>query len=67
MVSILCMSGGCYRRALELSFALIDENNIRSVVKELVNFLDVAEGDFKAYTASNLVAITERWVKTIEL
>lgn len=50
----------CYRRALELSFALIDENNIRSVGKELVNFLDVAEADFKAYTASNLVAIAEK-------
>ena len=57
------VSSLCYRRAPKLSFALIDENNIRSVVKELVNFLDVAEADFKAYTASNLVAIAEKWVK----
>lgn len=49
------------RRALELSFALIDENNIRSVAKELVNFLDVADPDFKAYTANNLVAIAEKY------
>jgi len=50
----------CYRRALELSFALIDENNIRSVVKELISFLDVAAPEFKSYIASNLVSIAEK-------
>ncbi|XP_065885853.1 AP-1 complex subunit gamma-1-like [Dysidea avara] len=49
------------RRALELSFALIDENNIRSVVKELISFLDVAAPEFKSYIASNLVAIAEKY------
>ncbi|XP_070198443.1 AP-1 complex subunit gamma-1-like isoform X2 [Littorina saxatilis] len=43
------------RRAMELSFALINSNNIRGMMKELLHFLDVCDPEFKADTCSNIV------------
>lgn len=48
------------RRALELSFALINQNNIRTIMKEVLNFLDVAEPEFKAYIATNALVAAEK-------
>ena len=48
------------RRALELSFALINENNIRSMMKEIVAFLDICEVEFKSFITSNILIVTER-------
>ena len=48
------------RRALELSFALISENNIRSVMKELLAFLDTCETEFKSFIASKVLSAAER-------
>lgn len=48
------------RRALELSFALISEANICSMVKELLAFLDVCEPEFKAYIVSNVLSVAEK-------
>uniref|UniRef100_A0A8C2JS13 AP-1 complex subunit gamma n=1 Tax=Cyprinus carpio TaxID=7962 RepID=A0A8C2JS13_CYPCA len=36
------------RRAMELSFALVNGNNIRGMMKELLYFLDSCDPDFKA-------------------
>lgn len=47
------------RRALELSFALINENNIRTMMKELLLFLDTCEVEFKEYITSNVLRVTE--------
>ncbi len=47
------------RRALELSFALINENNICSMMKELLSFLDTCETDFKSYITTNVLRVTE--------
>jgi len=49
------------RRALELSFALINENNIRSMIKEIMAFLDVCEVEFKSYITSNILIAAEKY------
>lgn len=49
------------RRALELSFALVDTNNIRSMMKEIVAFLDMAEPEFKSYITSNIIRVAEKY------
>lgn len=43
------------RRAMELSFALINANNIRGMMKELLHFLDSCDPEFKADCCSNIV------------
>jgi len=47
------------RRALELSFALVNESNIRTMIKELLNFLDTCDADFKGYITSNVLRVSE--------
>lgn len=49
------------RRAMELSFALINSNNIRAMMKELISFLERAEPEFKAQCSSNIVLSAERF------
>ncbi|KAK2142509.1 hypothetical protein LSH36_945g00012 [Paralvinella palmiformis] len=48
------------RRSMELCFALVNGNNIRSMVKELLFFLEKSDPDFKADCSSNLVTAAER-------
>nr|KAG5693087.1 hypothetical protein BaRGS_014037 [Batillaria attramentaria] len=43
------------RRAMELSFALINSNNIRGMMKELLHFLETCDPEFKADCCSNIV------------
>ncbi|XP_066997926.1 AP-1 complex subunit gamma-1 isoform X3 [Anabrus simplex] len=49
------------RRALELSFALVNVNNIRTMMKELLIFLEKADPEFKAQCSSNIVLAAERF------
>lgn len=42
------------RRAMELCFALISANNIRTMTKELLVFLEKADPEFKSQCSSNL-------------
>ncbi|KAF6035373.1 AP1G1 [Bugula neritina] len=49
------------KRAMELSFALINENNVRGMMKELLEFIVVCDDDFKADAASNIVAAAEKY------
>jgi AP-1 complex subunit gamma-1 len=35
------------RRALELSYALVNEQNVRILVRELLAFLEIADDEFK--------------------
>lgn len=53
------------KRALELSFALINSHNVRSMVKELLNFLDKADPEFKAHCSSNIVLAAEKYAPNI--
>ncbi|CAG9783529.1 unnamed protein product [Diatraea saccharalis] len=48
------------RRAMELSFALINGQNIRSMMKELLTFLERSDAEFKAHCSSAMVLAAER-------
>ncbi|RMX50218.1 hypothetical protein pdam_00004802 [Pocillopora damicornis] len=48
------------RRAMELSFALINSSNIRGMVKELLTFLVKADVEFKSYVTSNIFLAAEK-------
>uniref|UniRef100_A0A8C2SVX4 AP-1 complex subunit gamma n=1 Tax=Coturnix japonica TaxID=93934 RepID=A0A8C2SVX4_COTJA len=47
------------RRAMELSFALVNGNNVRGMMKELLYFLDSCEPEFKADCASGIFLAAE--------
>uniref|UniRef100_A0A672NTE2 AP-1 complex subunit gamma-1-like n=1 Tax=Sinocyclocheilus grahami TaxID=75366 RepID=A0A672NTE2_SINGR len=49
------------RRAMELSFALVNGNNIRGMMKELLYFLDSCDPDFKADCASGIFLAAEKY------
>ncbi|XP_065844419.1 AP-1 complex subunit gamma-1-like [Oscarella lobularis] len=49
------------RRAMELCFALISTGNVRSLTKEILDFLDTADTEFKSYIASNLILTAEKY------
>lgn len=46
---------------MELSFALVNTNNIRTMMKELLLFLERADPEFKAQCSSNIVMSAERF------
>ena len=52
------------RRAMELSFALVNSNNIRNMMKELLLSLERADPEFKAQCSSNIVMSAERYAPT---
>ncbi|XP_044003373.1 AP-1 complex subunit gamma-1 isoform X3 [Aphidius gifuensis] len=52
------------RRAMELSFSLINTSNIRNMIKELLLFLEKADPEFKAQCSSNIVMSAERYSPT---
>jgi len=47
---------------MELCFALINGNNIRSMVKELLLFLEKCDPEFKSDCSSSLVLAAEKFV-----
>ncbi|GLV41918.1 Adaptor Protein complex 1 gamma subunit [Carabus blaptoides fortunei] len=49
------------RRAMELSFALVNTQNIRTMMKELIVFLEKADPEFKAHCSSNIVLSAEKY------
>ncbi|CAF1202681.1 unnamed protein product [Rotaria sp. Silwood1] len=49
------------RRAMELCFALINSNNIRSMINEMLTFLATCEQEFKADCTSNMFLAMERF------
>ncbi|XP_055845119.1 AP-1 complex subunit gamma-1 isoform X3 [Episyrphus balteatus] len=52
------------RRAMELSFALINGQNIRTMTKELLLFLEKADPEFKAQCSSGMILSAERYSPT---
>uniref|UniRef100_A0A8B9HWX3 AP-1 complex subunit gamma n=1 Tax=Astyanax mexicanus TaxID=7994 RepID=A0A8B9HWX3_ASTMX len=52
------------RRAMELSFALVNGNNIRGMMKELLYFLDSCDPEFKADCASGVFLAAEKCFNT---
>ena len=49
-----------FRRAMELSFALVNNNNIRGMMKELLHFLETCDPEFKEDCCSNIVTAAEK-------
>ena len=49
------------RRALELSYALIDEQNVRILIRELLAFLEVADDEFKLGLTTQICLAAERF------
>lgn len=49
------------RRALELSFALINEGNVRVLTRELLSFLEVADTEFKQSMTTKISLAAERF------
>ncbi|KAF9244665.1 adaptin N terminal region-domain-containing protein [Melanogaster broomeanus] len=49
------------RRALELSYALINEQNVRVLVRELLAFLEVADDEFKTSMTTQISLAAERF------
>ena len=49
-----------FRRAVELCFALVNSSNIRSMAKELINFLERCDVELKGYVTSNLITVAEK-------
>lgn len=47
---------------MELSFALVNGNNIRGMMKELLYFLDSCDPEFKADCASGVFLAAEKYV-----
>jgi len=48
------------RRALELSFALINEANVRVLTRELLAFLEIADNEFKQGMTTKICIAAER-------
>ena len=48
------------KRAMELCFALINSQNIKSMMKELLVFLKTADSDFKAQCSSNMMIAADQ-------
>ena len=49
------------RRALELSYALINEGNVRILIRELLAFLEVADDEFKLGMTTQICLAAERF------
>lgn len=49
------------RRAMELSFALINGQNVKGMTKELLAFLERSDAEFKAHCSSAIVLAAERY------
>lgn len=49
------------RRALDLSFTLINESNVRVLVRELLAFLEVADNEFKPIMTSQIGVAADRF------
>lgn len=49
------------RRALDLSFALINESNIRVLIRELLAFLEIANVEFKLNMTSQICIAADRF------
>lgn len=49
------------KRALDVTYSLVDEANIKSMTKELLNYLLVAEADFKEELCSKICMAVEKF------
>lgn len=52
------------RRALELTYALINDQNVRVLVRELLSFLETADTEFKTILTSQIAIAAEKYAPT---
>ena len=52
------------RRALDLSFTLINDSNVRVLIRELLAFLEVADNEFKPIMTSQIGIAADRFAPT---
>ena len=52
------------RRALDLSFTLVNESNAKVLIRELLSFLEVADAEFKPTLTSQISLAAERYAPT---
>lgn len=52
------------RRALELSYALINDQNVRVLVRELLAYLETADSEFKPGLTSQIAIASEKFAPT---
>ena len=48
------------KRALELVYLLVNETNVEPLTKELIDYLEVSDQDFKGDLTANICSIVER-------
>lgn len=64
-IIVSCLNDGdisIRRRALELSFAILNESNIRVISKEIINYLTLTtDNDLKPYIISQLIVVIEKY------
>lgn len=64
-IIVSCLTDGdisIRRRALELSFAILNDSNIRVISKEIINYLTVTnDNDLKPYIISQLILLIEKY------
>ncbi|KAF0303298.1 AP-1 complex subunit gamma-1 [Amphibalanus amphitrite] len=53
------------KRAMELCFALLNGNNIRSIMKELIAFIEVSDSEFQAVCSSKCVIAAEKFAPNV--
>ena len=56
-----CQCPGCRRRALELVYALVNEGNIKTLTKELLDYLKVSDVEFKPDLTSKICMLVQRF------
>ena len=49
------------RRALDLVYALVNEGNIQSLTRELLDYLQVADAEFKPDLTAKIAALVQRF------
>jgi hypothetical protein len=60
-VGILGLGRCLIRRALDLVYALVNEGNIESLTKELLEYLAVADAEFKPDLTAKIAALVQRF------
>ena len=51
----------CRRRALELVYAMVNESNIKTLTKELLDYLRVSDAEFKPDLTSKICMLVQRF------
>lgn len=50
------------KRALDLVYVLVNETNVKPLVKELIDYLEVSDHDFRGDLTAKICSIVAKWV-----